>query len=151
MSYEPKLFQILLETHRGFANIVSMKEQLMTLVTVPTNIHGMQCVGGFLLGSSDRELGEHFAHQLMHQSKKQGLEESMLNTNSTNNEKMSLEIPIVYIVEIAKLIAEETEKNQEAITLMEDWLPFIEAGRKAFDALTEGEDDFGGYRDFEAN
>ena len=141
----------MLETHRGFANIVSMKEQLMTLVTVPTNIHGMQCVGGFLLGSSDRELGEHFAHQLMHQSKKQGLEESMLNTNSTNNEEMSLEIPIVYIVEIAKLIAEETEKNQEAITLMEDWLPFIEAGKKVFDAITEGEDDFGGYRDFEAN
>jgi len=128
-----------------------MKETLMTLVTVPTNIHGMQCVGGFLLGSSDRELGEHFAHQLMHQSKKQGLGESMLNTNSTNNEEMSFAIPIVYIVEIAKLIAEETEKNQEAITLMEDWLPFIEAGRKAFDALTEGEDDFGGYRDFEAN
>lgn len=151
MSYEPKLFQITLETHRGFANIVSMKETLMTLVTVPTNIHGMQCVGGFLLGSSDRELGEHFAQQLMHQSKKQGLEESMLNTNSTNNQEMNLSIPIVYIVEIAKLIAEGAEKNQEAITLMEDWLPFIEAGRKAFDALTEGEDDFGGYKEFEAN
>ena len=128
-----------------------MKETLMTLVTVPTNIHGMQCVGGFLLGSSDRELGEHFAQQLMHQSKKQGLEESMLNTNSTNNQEMNLSIPIVYIVEIAKLIAEGAEKNQEAITLMDDWLPFVEAGRKAFDALTEGEDDFGGYKEFEAN
>ena len=123
----------------------------MTLVTVPTNIHGMQCVGGFLLSSSDRELGEHFAHQLMHQSKKQGLEESMLNTNSTNNEEMNLSIPIVYIVEIAKLIAEGAEKDKEVVALMEDWLPFIEAGKKAIDAITEGETEFGGYKEFEAN
>ena len=146
-------FQIPLETHREFANIVSMKEQLMTLVTVPTNIHGMQCVGGFLLGATPEgdNLGEHFAQQLVHQAKKQGLEESMLNTNSINNEEMSLEIPIVHIVEIAKLIAEGAEKDKKVIALMDDWLPFIEAGRKVFDAITEGEDDFGGYKDFEAN
>ena len=146
-------FQIPLETHREFANIVSMKETLMTLVTVPTNIHGMQCVGGFLLGATPEgdNLGEHFAHQLIHQAKKQGLEESMLNTASTNNEEMNLSIPIVYIVEIAKLIAEGAEKNQEVIALMEDWLPFIKAGKKALAALTEGEDEFGGYKDFEAN
>ena len=146
-------FQIPLETHREFANIVSMKEQLMTLVTVPTNIHGMQCVGGFLLGATPEgdNLGEHFAQQLMHQAKKQGLEESMMNTASTNNEEMNLSIPIVYIVEIAKLIAEGAEKNQEVIALMEDWLPFIKAGKKAIDALTEGEDEFGGYKEFEAN
>ena len=130
-----------------------MKETLMTLGTVPTTIHGMQCVGGFLLGATPEgdNLGEHFAQQLVHQAKKQGLEESMLNTNSTNNEKMSLSIPIVYIVEIAKLIAEGAKKNKEVIALMEDWLPFIEAGKKAMDAITEGETEFGGYKEFEAN
>ena len=110
-------FQIPLETHREFANIVSMKETLMTLVTVPTNIHGMQCVGGFLLRATPEgdNLGEHYAQQLVHQAKKQGLEESMMNTNSINNEEMSLEIPLIYILEIAKLIAEGAEKDKKVI------------------------------------
>ena len=120
----------------------------MRLVTVPTTVHDLQTVGGFLFqyGNND-DLAEHFADQVYSQGKHQGIE---VDDMEAEDQDMSFEIPCAYILEIATIIHIVAEKHPEGEMLQGMkplWIKFVKLGRAAMD----DNENFGDYKEFEMN
>jgi len=117
----------------------------MRLVTVPTTVHDLQTVGGFLFGYGDNEdLAKHFADQVYSQGKHQGIE---VDDMEAEDQDMSFEIPCAYILEIATSIHIAAEKHPEVQGMKPLWIKFVKLGRAAM----ENNENFGDYKELEMN